>query len=189
MWHGRVLHMMWACQSRESRPLKWPLSLVLVNWRLPRVWKISKILLQMRNLMRQIIHSAGGAVERTRAPHNTKCRPAQCPIASKHIWLTLTTAKYWLMNIVINGILTNRTTELLLLDLVVLAGMTPILIETRKARWHVSLTKLKRANKRTPLNWRELTRFKGWLKERYNRQYHRKGERARVNPPLQCHTY
>ena len=35
MWHGRVIHMMWACQSREPRPLKWPFLLVLVNWRLP----------------------------------------------------------------------------------------------------------------------------------------------------------
>ena len=35
MWHGRVIHVTWACQSREPRHLKWPFPLVPVNWRLP----------------------------------------------------------------------------------------------------------------------------------------------------------
>ena len=35
MWHGCVIYVMWACQSREPRPLKWPFPLVPVNWRLP----------------------------------------------------------------------------------------------------------------------------------------------------------
>ena len=37
LWHGRVIHVMWACQSREPRPLKWPFPLVPVNWRLPNL--------------------------------------------------------------------------------------------------------------------------------------------------------
>ena len=32
MWHGRVIHVTWACQWCERRPLKWPFPLVPVIW-------------------------------------------------------------------------------------------------------------------------------------------------------------